>query len=99
LLQLRKWFIHTLSATNSINGGILTGISNGLIGHYEFDNAYRHYVCDFSSRLPSEDSVPNSIVLQGIVNAPNTVSLDLMCFVVSDRRIRINMLTGAIVDS
>jgi len=51
---------------NALNGGLSTGVVNGLIGHYEWENAFRYYVCDLSRRLPAKDSVPKSIVLQGI---------------------------------
>jgi hypothetical protein len=39
-------FMNETSAMNAINGGLSTGITNGLIGHYEWENQYRYYVCD-----------------------------------------------------
>jgi hypothetical protein len=88
-------FFNEVSQINAINGGASTGITCGLIGQYEWDNAYRYYVVDISRRLSSEDSVPKSIVIQGI-NA-SSVSLDLVCFIVYERKVVIDMNTGALV--
>ena len=82
---------------NAVNGGLSTGVVNGLIGHYEWDCAYRYYVCDISRRLPSEDSVPKSVVVSGINNTSRI--MDYICFIVYERQIQLDMVTGAIVDS
>lgn len=90
-------FFNEVSQANSINGGLSTGLSSGLIGQYEWDNGYRYYVCDVSRRLPVEDNVPKSVVVQGI-NATD-VTMDYVCFVVFERKVTIDMITGAIVPS
>lgn len=88
-------FLDEVSSINAVNGGISTGFNSGLIGQYEWDTAYRFYVADISRRLPMEDSVPKSIFISGINNTSK--SLDLVCFVVYERKITIDMRTGAIV--
>ncbi len=88
-------FLDEVAGLNAINGGISTGLTNGLIGHLEWDNLYRYYVCDVSRRSSSEDNVPKSIVVQGINNTSRV--MDYICFVVFERKVNINMVTGAII--
>lgn len=42
--------IKETSAMNEIDGGYSKSIKNDLIGHYEWDCAYRYYVFDISHR-------------------------------------------------
>jgi hypothetical protein len=88
-------FFNEVSAINAINGGLSTGLTSGLLGHYEWDNGYRYYVCDISRRLPIEDSVPKSVVVQGINNTSK--DMDYFCFIAFERKVTIDMRTGAIV--
>lgn len=88
-------FNNETSRVNAINGGASTGLNNGLIGHFEWDNAYRYYVCDVSRRIAIEDDVPKSIVVSG-TNATG-VSVDYICFVVFQRKIRVSMADGAVL--
>ena len=87
-------FINETSAMNAINGGISTGITSGLISSYDWDNAYRYYVADVSRRLGSEDGTPKSITVQGTNNTTKT--MDYVCFVVFEKKVSVNMLTGEI---
>lgn len=89
-------FINETSSINAANGVLSTGVVNGLIGHYEWENAYRYYCRDISRRLPSEDSVPKSVVVQGINNTSK--SMDYVCFIIYKRRIVVDMLTGALCE-
>lgn len=85
-------FINEVSAMNSINGGLSTGMSSGLIGHYDWDNAYRYYVCDLSRRVPSEDGVAKSVVVSGVNNTSRI--MDYVCFIAFERKVKIDMRTG-----
>lgn len=87
-------FFNEVSSINAINGGLSTGITNGLIGQYEWDTSYRYYVCDLSRRLPAEDKVPKSVVVQGINNTQ--ITMDYYCFIAFEREVTIDMQTGAI---
>ena len=88
-------FMDELASLNSINGGLTTGLTNGLVGLREFQNNYRYYVANLARRLPSEDPIPKSVVLTGR-NAGGK-AIDLICFIVFERKIVIDMLTGAII--
>lgn len=87
-------FMNEVASVNAINGGSTVGLSNGLIGKFEWDNGYRYYIADVSRRIPAEDSVPKSISIQGTNNSG--VPLDLVTFIVFERRVKINMMTGAL---
>lgn len=85
-------FINELSSQNAINGNLVNGLTSGLISEYDFQNGYRYYVCDVSRRLPSEDSVPKSISIQG-KNSTN-LNLSIFTFIVFERSITIDTATG-----
>ena len=88
-------FLNETSRLGAIAGGCSTGLTNGLLGSLEFDNGYRYYVADLSRGLPSEDSIPKSITIQGTNNTSKII--DLITFTVSGRKIRLDSLTGAIL--
>jgi hypothetical protein len=88
-------FINEMQSANAINGGADTGLTCGLLGQKEWSLAYRYYVADLSRRLPADDNIPKSITIQGTNNSG--VALDLVCFIAFERRIRLDMSTGAII--
>ena len=85
-------FIDELSSANAINGGLSTGLTSGLIGHFEFDNVFRYYVADVSRRLPADTIGEQQIIVSGVNSSG--VSIDLICFVVYGKKITFNMETG-----
>lgn len=85
-------FVNEVILLGSINGALSDGLSSGLICQFEWDNAYRYIVCDISRRLPAEDSVPKSFVIQVINNS--LVSMDYICFIVFERKITVDMRTS-----
>ena len=87
--------MNELSRVNAINGGETVGITSGLITADMWSNAYRYYVADVSRREKSEDIVPKSITLIGTNNT--AITMDYICFVVFERKIKINMLDGSLV--
>lgn len=87
--------VFELSRVNAINGGETVGITSGLITADMWSNAYRYYVADVSRREKSEDIVPKSITLIGTNNT--AITMDYICFVVFERKIKINMLDGSLV--
>lgn len=88
-------FMNELSRINAINGGETLGITSGLITADMWSNAYRYYVADVSRREKSEDIVPKSITIIGTNNT--AITMDYICFVVFERKVKINMLDGSLV--
>lgn len=85
-------FLNELSPQNAINGGLVDGLTSGLIGEKEFQNMYRYYVCDVSRRLPAEDIVPKSVQILGTNQTTRNISL--FTFIEYERSITIDLATG-----
>ena len=88
-------FRNEVEELNALNGGKSTGLTSGLISKYMWDNSYRYYVGNVSRRLPAEDNRALSISIIGTNTC--TRPLSLVCFVVYERKIRINMDTSELV--
>lgn len=88
-------FMDELSSLNAINGGATEGLTNGLIGVSEFQSIYRYYVANIARRLPAEDNIPKSVVLSATNSTGQT--LDFQCFIVFNRKIVVDMFTGALI--
>jgi hypothetical protein len=86
-------FRNELASINALNGGLVDGLTSGLIGFDEFSTNYRYYVADLSRRLPAEDKVPKSIQILGTVQASTNVTL--YCFIEFEKEITIDLMTGA----
>jgi hypothetical protein len=86
-------FINEVQSINAINGGITTGINNGLVGFHEWSNGYRYYVANLSRRLPN-NVAPKSIKLQ--CQNLSGVPLNLLIFIAYKKRVVLDLKTGAI---
>lgn len=87
-------FINEISQINALNGGLSTGLNSGLISQFMWSNNYRYYVANLSRRVNQGETV--SVQVQGIVPSCAT---DLMVFIVMNKTININKLTGNPVDA
>lgn len=85
-------FMNELSSQNAINGNLVNGLTSGLISEADFQAGYRYYTCDVSRRLPSEDSVPKSISIQG--KNKSGLDLSIFTFIVFERSITIDVASG-----
>ncbi len=81
----------------AVNGSNTTGVNSGLIGKYEWENAYRYYVCDLSRRVKFEDNVPKSVSIEGLNNTKTTMTY--VTFVLFEKSINLKTSTGEIVAS
>jgi hypothetical protein len=88
-------FLNEFVGYNSVNGGVSTGLSSGLLGRWEWDNLYRYYVCDLARRIPAEDRVPKSVNVLGINDTGK--AMDYLCFLVYKRKIRVDLRSGALI--
>lgn len=82
-------------ATLGISGGQQTGLVSGLLSRYSWDNAYRYYVADIARRHPQDDKLPLSVSIVGTNNTSKI--LDLYVFVSFQRKLVIDLASGAIV--
>lgn len=90
-------FLDEFQELFAINGSKTTGVNSGLINKYEWDNAYRFYVCDLSRRVVFENKIPKSVQIEGRNNT--AVSMDYVCFLLFEKEVVINTHTGEIVST
>lgn len=89
-------FKDELSQANSVMGGIVDGLSSGLIGFNEFQTAYRYMYIDCSRRLPAEDFVAKSVQITGTVYAQQP-NISLYCFIEQEKEVVVDLETGALI--
>jgi hypothetical protein len=87
-------YINEVQSLGSINGGMTTGINNGLVGYHEWSNGYRYYLYNLSRRLPN-NVAPKSIKL--LCQNVSGVSINLLVFIAYKKRINVNLTNGSIV--
>jgi len=78
---------------NSVNGGMIDGITSGLIGQQDWEMEYTYYYVDCSRMLPVEMAVPKSVSIIGQNQSAQT--LDLIVFVNYATSISIDALSGS----
>jgi hypothetical protein len=85
-------FTNELQSVNAINGGLVTGLTSGLISETDFQYMYRYYICDVSRRLPAEDRVPKSVQILG--KNQSTQPITLFTFIEFEKEIEVDLITG-----
>lgn len=88
-------FRNELARANCINGGVVDGLTSGLIGYEDFLINKRYYVTDLSRRIKAEDSVPKSIQISGQNNS--SVPITLFVFLEFERSINISLDSGLLI--
>lgn len=86
-------FEQQLMGTNSINGGMTTGLTSGLINERMWNSNYQYYVFDCSRFTENLGEQPLGIELVGINNT--LVALDLHVFVEIKKEFIVDLSTGA----
>lgn len=89
-------FMEETSRANAINGGQSNGFTSGLIGQQDFQYCYRYNIADLSRRLKGDD-IARSLELRGTNNS--TVPIDLLVFVVYQRKLTIDVSNGALISN
>lgn len=88
-------FKNELASINAINGGLVDGLTSGLISLSRFQGNFRYYVADLSRRLPAEDKVPKAIQILGTVQSGTIANVSLICFIEFEKEITVDLMTGA----
>jgi hypothetical protein len=86
-------FINQTYGVNAVNGGMVDGLTSGLIDQLGFEMEYCYYYVDVSRMLPVEESVPKSVQIIGQNSCGR--QLDLWCFIEYGVSISFDILTGA----
>jgi hypothetical protein len=85
-------FTDELQSVNAINGGLVTGLTSGLISETDFQYMYRYYICDVSRRLPAEDAVPKAVQILGKNTSLQPITI--FTFIEHEKQIDIDLITG-----
>lgn len=93
--QRYSWeqYLNQLYGVNSVDGGMIDGLSSGLVDQLGFEMEYCYYYVDVSRMLPVEESVPKSIQIIGQNTSARPV--DLWCFVEYGVSVSVDVLSGA----
>lgn len=97
-------FFDEFSSIFALNGGKSDIVTSGLYSKYKWENA-PIYVCNLSRRLPQDDGTAKSVQISATVNskspfggaAANAAYLDIIVFVVYQRKCEFNLLNGLLV--
>lgn len=93
LLYDYEVFAQQFSQSNSINGGLTTSLSSGLIGFDDWTSTYRYYYGNASRSIPSEDGVAKAVQVSGLNQS--SVTIDMIVFVEFQREITVDVRSGA----
>ena len=88
-------FYEQLVSSNQLNGSLTTSMASGLISKTDFQNLYRYYYGNASRSIPSEEGVAKAVQIQGQINTPLGVGVDIMVFVEFEKSLVIDVRTGA----
>lgn len=88
-------FSNEVSRSYSVNAGLTTGLTSGLLNQHEWERLYRYVVCDLSRGYKADDFIPKSVLVT-FQNASSFV-LDVYCFIEYERKISISVASGQIV--
>jgi hypothetical protein len=91
LNETYEWqnFVDETQHAHALNGGLVTGLTSGLVSQYSWSQLYRAYTINIGRRLAAEDLVPKSILLLG--RNMSSRAIDLMCFVETQRQISVDL--------
>lgn len=86
-------FSQQVLGANSVNGGLIDGLTSSLIGQQDWEMEYCYHYVDVSRMLDVERAVPKSISITGQNQSAQTI--DLMVFVSYGQTVSIDALSGA----
>lgn len=86
-------FMNQTYGAGAINGGMIDGLTSGLIDQLSFEQEYCYYYVDVSRCLPVEESVAKSV--QVVAQNMSARKIDLFCFISYKQEIQIDRLSGA----
>jgi hypothetical protein len=97
-------YFDEFSSIFALNGGKADIVTSGLVSKSQWEAA-PVYLCNLSRRLPQEDGTAKSVQISATinsvspVNAANPAKLDIIVFVVYQRKAEFNLLNGLLVSN
>jgi len=88
-------FMLELNGSQGVEGGLQTGFSSGQINLKDYNKNYGYIVVDLSRRGISDIDKLFQISISGKIESP--LALDLLCYLVVQKQVIIDVATGGIV--
>ncbi len=86
-------FEDQLRGVNSVNGGLVDGLTSGLIDFHKFQRMYRYYYINCARMLPIDEAVPKSVSISGTVQSE--LDITFYVFIEYGVQVSVDCLTGA----
>ncbi len=86
-------FEDQLRGINSINGGLVDGLTSGLIDFHKFQRMYRYYYINCARMLPIDEAVPKSVSISGTIQSE--LDITFYVFIEYGVQVSVDCLTGA----
>jgi len=86
-------FEDQLRGVNSINGGLVDGLTSGLIDFHKFQRMYRYYYVNCARMLPIDEAVPKSVSISG--TSLSQLPVSFYVFIEYGVQVSVDCLTGA----
>jgi len=86
-------FEDQLRGVNSVNGGLVDGLTSGLIDFHKFQRMYRYYYVNCARMLPIDEAVPKSISISG--TSLSKLPITFYVFIEYGVQVSVDCLTGA----
>jgi hypothetical protein len=86
-------FEDQLRGVNSVNGGLVDGLTSGLIDFHKFQRMYRYYYVNCARMLPIDEAVPKSVSISG--TSLSKLPITFYVFIEYGVQVSVDCLTGA----
>jgi len=86
-------FEDQLRGVNSVNGGLVDGLTSGLIDFHKFQRMYRYYYINCARMLPIDEAVPKSVSISG--TNVSKLPITFYVFIEYGVQVSVDCLTGA----
>jgi hypothetical protein len=88
-------YLNELNGNYALNANMETGSTSSLISMIDYNSIYGYILTDLSRRNKIDDNMPLSVEIRGRLNSPKT--LDFLCYIIYEKDITIDIVTGAII--
>ena len=88
-------FLEEVRGKKEINGGLLAGLSNGLISEFDYNSSYPVIVVDLSRKNAEQYDVAQSVLVSFINSCKRTI--DVLAIIEFEKALNLNVEVGSIV--
>jgi len=89
-------YLNEMNGTFGVNANTETGACSSLISLEDYQNNYGYIVVDLSRRKNYDDKTATSVEIRGTISSAK--NLDLLCYIVYSRDLKIDVVTGGVIE-